>query len=170
MKKCISVVLAVAFGVLMTGAIYQSVVSGLLGRIVIDSPPMGNTYVGVVRKVIPATDMLYGDLVYVSTSIGLGYPYVRKADADAAATVGDIMVMVEAANSGGVALALDNGMISCSRWDFDSAGLALYVSTTSGLIVPTAPSGSGDQVQRVGYSESSGVIKFRPSLDVTTVE
>ena len=170
MKKTIAICILLALGLFAAGGIYDAILTGKLGQIVIDGPPGYNTYTGIVRRVIPLKDVDRGDLVYISTSTGLGYPRVGKADADAANTVGDILIMVEAANSGGVALALDNGVISNSAWDFASAGVLVYVSTTSGLITSTAPSGSGDQVQIVGVTEASDIVRFKPSLNIATAE
>ena len=167
MKRAASVVVAVVLGFLCVGAMWDFLIQGRLGKIIIDAQPGYNDYVGTVRRVVPATNVTLGDIVYVSTSMGPGFPYVRKADADASNTVGDIMIMVETANSGGVAKALTDGVMHCSSWAFDGPGLPVYVSTTSGLAVTTAPSGSGDQVQKIGYTESSGTIRVKPSLNIT---
>jgi len=39
----------------------------------------------------------------------------------------------------------------------------IFVSATQGLMTTTAPSGSGDIVQVVGYAVSANVIRFNPS-------
>lgn len=157
-------------GLFCFAGIYDAVVTGKLGQIVIDGPPGYNGYVGVVRRVIPKTDVSLGDVVFVNTDAGAGYPYVEKADADASTTVGDILIMVQDATSMGVSLALENGSLSSTGFGFTSPGLPVYVSTTAGLMTETAPDGSGDQVQIIGYTESGNVLRVKPCLHIDAVE
>ena len=53
---------------------------------------------------------------------------------------------------------------------FCFAGLPVYVSTTAGLMTETAPDGSGDQVQIIGYTESGNVLRVKPCLHIDAVE
>lgn len=157
-------------GLFCFAGIYDAVLTGKLGQVVIDGPPGYNGYVGVVRRVVPLTDVEIGDVVFVTTTTGPGYPYVEKADADASTTVGDILVMVQDATSMGVTLALENGSLSSTGFGFTSPGLPVYVSTTSGLMTETAPDGSGDQVQIIGYTESGNVLRVKPCLHIDAVQ
>ena len=46
----------------------------------------------------------------------------------------------------------------------------LYVDVTPGVITATKPSGSGDQVQVIGYAVSSTVIYFKPDLTLVEIQ
>jgi len=59
------------------------------------------------------------------------------------------------------------GFIKNNTWSL-TAGSRVYLSTTSGTFSHTAPSGSGEQVQVLGYAVSSTVLFFNP--DSTTLE
>ena len=48
-------------GLFCFAGIYDAVLTGKLGQIVIDGPPGYNGYVGVVRRVIPKTDVSLGE-------------------------------------------------------------------------------------------------------------
>jgi len=61
------------------------------------------------------------------------------------------------------------GYICESDWAFDNAGDVVYVSTAEGDLTTTRPSGSGDQVQRVGIAVDTTILYFNPSLDVGQV-
>ena len=91
MKKKLLYVIMVLVGCFCFAGIYDAVITGKLGQIVIDGPPGYNSYLGVVRRVIPSTDVSLGDVVYVTTDAGAGYPYVAKADASSASTMGDVL-------------------------------------------------------------------------------
>lgn len=165
-KKSLLYVLMAVLGVVSFAGIYDAVITGRLGQIVIDGPPGYNAYTGVVRKVVPLVDVSLGDAVYISTSTGLGYPRVGKADSDDHDTVGDILIMVSDADSGGIALALDNGVMQSTGYDFTSAGLLVYVSNTEGLLTTTEPTTTGKYKQVIGYTESGNVIRVKPAPPV----
>ena len=60
------------------------------------------------------------------------------------------------------------GIMRNDGWNWTSLGDPVYVSTTSGTLTQTAPSASGEQVQRIGIAKSADIILFNP--DYTTVE
>jgi hypothetical protein len=123
-------------------------------------------YSGVVRTVTAGENLAFGDLVYLTTSTGV---IVNKADADASTSVGDLFICLGTINDGSSGLVLVEGFIRHDTWNWTSPGLALYVSTSVGTAQEAAPSGSGDQVQKIGYSWSADIIHFKPSIDITEV-
>jgi hypothetical protein len=125
-----------------------------------------HTYSGIVRTIVAGENIAFGDLIYVTTSTG---PVVMKADADSSSTVGDLMICLETISEGSSGLALVDGFIRDDSWAWASSGLALYVSTDVGSATATAPSGAGDQVQKIGYSWSANIIHFKPSIDIAEV-
>ena len=118
-----------------------------------------------------------GDVVYFggTTSMTIGKIYHYKsngtwelADADSASTCDGLLgvALGTASDSHGVLL---RGMVTIAN-DPGAVGDVLYVSTSAGQAVATAPSGNGDIVRVVGYclDASNGQIWFNP--DGTFVE
>lgn len=60
------------------------------------------------------------------------------------------------------------GYVRDDTWNFTPGGL-IYVSTTLGDLTQTAPSGSGDQVQVIGWAYSADIMVFDPSLVLVEV-
>ena len=88
-----------------------------------------------------------------------------RADADAAtSSVGLVLALSSCSGSKEV---LIEGMACNTSWTW-SAGL-LYLSTTTGAMTQTAPSGTGDQVVAVGWALSATCIYFKPSLVLVEV-
>jgi hypothetical protein len=118
-----------------------------------------------------------GDVVYFggTTSMTAGKIYHYKsdgtwelADADSAATCDGLLgvALGAASDTNGVLL---RGMVTIAN-DPGAVGDVLFVSTSAGQAIATAPSGSGDIVRVVGYciDASNGQIWFNP--DGTFVE
>ena len=89
----------------------------------------------------------------------------EEADADAAATMPCTALALETGT--GAKLVLLKGFMRKDAWNW-SAGL-IYVDTNTGALTQTAPVGSGDQVQVVGYAVSADVLWFEPDATVLTV-
>ena len=60
------------------------------------------------------------------------------------------------------------GFIRKDAWDW-TPGNMLYVSTISGILTQTTVSGSGDQVQIVGFATHADRIYFNPQYVITEV-
>ena len=90
-----------------------------------------------------------------------------KSDADASATMPCHAIAVEA-GTGGYKKAILKGFLRNSGWSF-TPGETLYASTTEGELTATAPSGSGDVVQIVGFAVSGDRIFFDPNLATNTI-
>jgi hypothetical protein len=112
-----------------------------------------------------------GDIVYFggTTSMTAGKIYHYKsdgtwelADADSAATCDGLLgvALGAASDTNGVLL---RGMVTIAN-DPGAVGDVLFVSTSAGQAIATAPSGSGDIVRVVGYclDASNGQIYFNP--------
>ena len=88
----------------------------------------------------------------------------KETDADAAATMPGLRIALEAKNDGETCLMLIEGHIRDDSF-YAFAGSMVYAGTDVGAIVSTAPSGSGDQVQRVGQANHADYFYFDPSPD-----
>lgn len=89
--------------------------------------------------------------------------HLEEADADASATMPCIALALEAGT--GTKTVLLEGFIRNDAWAW-TAG-PIYVSTTTGALTQTAPSGTGDRVQRVGWAYSADIMFFDPdSTDI----
>tara|TARA_R110001592_G_scaffold321970_1_gene600785 strand:- start:206 stop:3763 length:3558 start_codon:yes stop_codon:yes gene_type:complete len=88
------------------------------------------------------------------------------ADADATGTAGGVLLAIALGTDPDVDGMLLRGMYTLDH-DPGTIGDELYVSTTSGDITGTAPSGTGDVVRVVGYclDSTNGQIWFNPSND-----
>ena len=91
-----------------------------------------------------------------------------KTDADVEATtkglIGIAMAAISANSTGKVSIL---GRVYNAGWSW-TVGAPIYVSCTAGGITETAPSGSGDQVRKIGHALSSTTIIFNP--DATILE
>ena len=91
-----------------------------------------------------------------------------KTDADVEATtkglIGIAMAAISANSTGKVSIL---GRVYNAGWSW-TVGAPIYVSCTAGGITQTAPSGSGDQVRKIGHALSSTTIIFNP--DATILE
>ena len=104
-----------------------------------------------------------GNLVYMKSD-GKWW----KTDADVEATTKGLLGIAMAnisANTAGRVLIF--GRVTAAGWSW-TVGAPVYVSCTTGGLTQTAPSGSGDQVRKIGHALSSDTIIFNP--DATILE
>jgi len=73
-----------------------------------------------------------------------------------------------AAAGTGTQLVLLQGFLRDDTFAFTPGG-DLYISITTGALTQTAPSGTGDQVQKVGFAWTADIVYFSPG-DYTIVE
>jgi hypothetical protein len=118
------------------------------------------TGIGADTASIQASENLAaGDLVNVWNSSGAR---IRKADASAAGKEahGFVLAAVTSGASGTVYFEGNNAQVT---------GLTpgvQFLSTTPGLATATAPSGTGNVVQRVGFSTSATNLNFQTHLPI----
>ena len=108
----------------------------------------------------------FGETVYLDSD---GEYY--KTDADSATTMYCVAICAESSIAAdGSGYFLLEGYIRNDGWSGWTVGTEspLYVSTTLGALTQTVPSGSGDQVQIIGYPVASKIIRFDP--DSTVIE
>ena len=113
-----------------------------------DSQPVGESVV-------------FGDLLYPDWTAGEWL----KADADLAAKMPGLRIALESKTDGQTCLMLVKGYIRDDS-AFEFAGSMVYTSVTPGAMSSTAPTETGDQVQRVGVAKSADILFFDPSIDV----
>jgi len=95
--------------------------------------------------------------------------YLYLADADAASTMPVRCVSLGSGVLNDVVSVLLLGFIRVDSWTW-TPGLPIYASTDPGMWTQTAPSGTGDQVQIVGYALSATLVFVCPSLVVVEVK
>jgi hypothetical protein len=93
-----------------------------------------------------------------------------QTDADAEATAGGVMLglCVGTINADATGRILLGGTFAETDWNW-TVGQALYVSTASGTLTATKPSGTSDIVRPVGYAYNADAIFFCPSQTWVTI-
>ena len=117
-----------------------------------------NTASGIIRSMEAGENLAIGEAVYLHDDAGTD-AVVKKAKADAYATMPCIGIAITAANSGNpVDIILFGIMYDTSAFAaFADPGDGVYVSiTTAGALTTTQPSASGNLVQRVGEVTDDG--------------
>lgn len=123
-----------------------------------------HSFVGINCRRTAGENVAFPDLVYLKISDGKFW----KVDADAAATTEGLLAIATetiAADATGKFLLI--GFIRDDTWNWATQG-AIFASCTAGALTQTAPSGSGDQVRKVGQPLTADIMWFCP--DQTIVE
>lgn len=110
---------------------------------------------GIYTNETVGEDVTFGEVLYLNSN---GSLYL--ADADASTTMPVVGIATEAISSTGAGDILRQGYIRDDSWAWTVGGL-IYASTTAGGLTQTKPTGSGDQVQIVGYAYSADIM-FQP--------
>ena len=121
-----------------------------------DEAPADNAATGIVFSFIAGTTLAIGDVVYMHTD-----GEVAKADADAVTSMPAIGICVGSGTDGNAVDVLVQGIMhDTSAFDTFTVGADIFVSTTAGAVTATAPSGSGDTVQKVGVALHADMVYF----------
>lgn len=133
------------------------------GGILLDAALSGDgTYSGICETGTAGTALAFGDLVYLAVADSRW----ELADADAAATAGPvklgICVQVAAGDGSATTILLFGKVRADAVFPALTIGAPVYVGTTAGDIVVTAPSGSADIVRIVGYANTADELFFCP--------
>ena len=115
----------------------------------------------MVSATVDANATGFGAALFLNSD-GLGFD---EADADAASTMPCRALALESGT--GTKKILLQGFARKDAWNWTVGG-DIFVSTTTGALTQAAPSGTGDQVQKVGFAWSADIIYFNP--DYTVVE
>lgn len=129
------------------------------GRLALNMMPVG---VGAETSSIVASEALVaGD--YVNIWNDSGTPKARKADATAAGKEahGFVLSGVSATQTALVYHEGTNTQVT------GQTGGNVFLATTPGLGTPTAPSGAGNVVQRLGVAVSATAVSFEPQQPIT---
>lgn len=120
-----------------------------------------NTYSGEVDSQPVGETVTFGDLLYFNWTD----KEWKKTDADAEATMPGLRIALESKTDSQTCLMLVKGYIRDDS-AFDFGAPMVYASVIPGLMSSIAPTGTGDQVQRVGVAKSADILFFDPSIDV----
>lgn len=123
-------------------------------------PDTDHTANGLTTNTIAAgATIAIGELCYLGSG---GKWLLTDADAEATAA-GMLAISVEAqTDTNPMIVALAGSFVRDDTYNW-TIGAKLYVGTTPGAIVETAPSGAADVVRVIGYAASADVIYFLPS-------
>ena len=116
------------------------------------APSTDHTATGVVVTMNSGESVTAFNAVYIRTDGEVG-----PADADAATSMPAIGVALESKSDGQATKILISGVLRDDTYNFN-AGEDLFIGTTAGEITATAPSGSGDTVQKIGVALSADTI------------
>ena len=120
------------------------------------------TYKGDIMTVtVDDASTAFGNALYCAADF-----HYERCDADADATMPCRALALEA--GAGSKMILLKGQICNTSWDW-SAG-TVWTSLTTGEITQTLASGTGDQVQEIGFALSADTIYFSPVSIIAEVE
>ncbi len=91
------------------------------------------------------------------------------ADANGSSTYPAVGLAVAAYSSTNAAIVLVHGTVRNDAWNWTPGG-AIYLSGTPGALTQTAPSTSGDKVQRVGTALTADIAFFDFNSTYVTVQ
>ena len=110
------------------------------------APSTDHTATGVVVSIASGESVTAFNAVYIRSDGAVG-----PADADSADSMPAIGVALESKSDGQATKILISGVLRDDTYNF-TPGADLFVGTTAGEITATAPSGSGDTVQKIGVA------------------
>ena len=121
-----------------------------------DSDPDDNEATGIIISFTAQETLAIGDVVYMHTD-----GKVKKADMNAASTMPAIGICTSAASADAAVDVMVQGVMhdSSAFPTFGTVGADVFVSS-SGDITATAPSGSGDTVQKIGVAIHADKVYF----------
>ena len=130
------------------------------GRIPANALPTG---VGADTQVIEAGETLAaGDLVNIWEDTGVAK--CRKADATTAGKTAEGFVLTATTSGNNATVYFEGNDEQVSGL---TPGLSVFLSTTAGGVTQTAPTGSGNVVQRLGIATSATSFNFERSTPIT---
>jgi len=117
--------------------------------ITIDDTHVGET----MTVVVDDASSVFGSVLYQAADF-----HYDRADADSSSTSPVFVIAVEA--GAGSKVVVVRGQVCDTGWNWSSG--KVYLSTTTGEMTQVIPSGSGDQVQVLGWALSATTIFFDP--------
>ncbi len=128
------------------------------------SPDTDHTYSGpeATMTIDAGESPAFGMLLTLASD---GELVLTDADTD---TLVPAMYMATGSGTGSQTVILPGAYVRDDTWNW-TPGSQLYVSATTGAITATAPSGSGQQVNRIGHAVTADIIFFNPSSTVIEI-
>ena len=120
-------------------------------------------YSGIVGEVTVGETVTYGQPLYLDATAD----ELLIADADAATEYPAKVISLGAGADGEKVLVLFLGYMRYDSWTW-GVGEILYLSDTVATISATAPSTTGDCVQKIGYALATDAIYWNPDLYFAT--
>lgn len=125
-------------------------------------------YTGLVLQGTAGTTLAFGDLIYLAVADSRW----ELADADAAATAGDVLlgicVLAAAADGNATRILLIGTVRADTAFPTLTVGAPVYVSTTAGDVQVAQPSGTDDVIRVLGMAITADSMYFNPSMDYIT--
>jgi len=118
------------------------------------APGTSGDATGVIFSFTAGATLAVGDVVYLGTG-----GKVLLADADAATSMPALGICTSTGTDTNPVDVMVQGVMKLTGWSF-TAGDDIFVSTTAGDVTATAPSGTGDTVQKVGVATASDAVYF----------
>jgi hypothetical protein len=130
-------------------------------RLLTASPGADHSWSGDYAQHTAGENLVFGELCYMKSD-----GKYWKADADASTTMPGLVLALASISAEASGNFLHMGIIRDDSWTLTVgalSGLIFADGATAGAMTQTPPSGSGDQVQCLGYALTSHIMMFNPS-------
>ncbi len=128
------------------------------------APASDHVHNGIIVPLTAGETLAFGEVCYLKSDGKLW-----KADADATTTMPGLFMALATISADAAGDFLLYGFVRDDSWAW-TVGAAIYVSATAGALTETAPTGAGDQVQKVGYATHADRMFFNPDLHYETAQ
>jgi hypothetical protein len=118
------------------------------------APGTSGDATGVIFSFTAGATLAVGDVVYMGTG-----GKVLLATADAATSMPALGICTSTGTDTNPVDVMVQGVMKLTGWSF-TIGNDIFISTTAGDVTATAPSGTGDTVQKVGVATASDAAYF----------
>lgn len=118
------------------------------------APGTSGDATGIIFSFTAGATLAVGDVVYLGTG-----GKVLLSDADQVTTMPALGICTSTGTDTNPVDVMIQGIMKLTGWSF-TAGNDIFVSATDGDVTETAPSGSGDTVQKVGVATASDAAYF----------
>jgi len=122
-----------------------------------------HTVSGLTVNMTVGENVVFGDFLYMKSDGKLW-----KSDADSETTMVVIAMAAASISADAEGIVLLTGFVRDDTYTW-TVGDPIYASTTAGAGTQTAPSVSGDQVQKIGIATHADRMLFKPSLTVIEI-
>jgi len=142
-----------------TDAVNNEHVQNTDTTLILDTTPDSDTTAHGIKGTFTAGEnVAFGDVCYIKND-----GKMWKGDADSETTTFTVAMALGTINADASGTFLLIGIVRDDSWNW-TVGSPVFLSTTSGDITQTAPSGSGDIVQILGVATHADRIYFNPNL------